>query len=130
MIKFSEGVFSCALICRDQDGGDCHQSSRSRSQGRLHITHFPDGTTERSEYDLEGRREFSYDRALRETRYEYDPMGRLRKTFPPGGGFSERVYDAAGRLTASIDEEGVRVEYGYDLADRRISVTQVLPMQN
>jgi RHS repeat-associated protein len=94
--------------------------------GRLLRTTHPDGTSDESTYDAEGRRLTSTDRAGRVTSYAYDALGRLIKTTYPDASFTTNGYDDAGRLVSSTDARGNTTSYVYDEAGRRTKVTDAL----
>jgi RHS repeat-associated protein len=94
--------------------------------GRLTRTTHPDGTTEASTYDAEGRRLTSTDRAGRTTTFTYDALGRLIQTTYPDSATTTTTYDAAGQTTATADERGNTTQYEYDAAGRRTQITDAL----
>jgi len=87
----------------------------------------------RTEYDDDGRVEFTYDELDRKTEYQYDAYGRLEKTIFPdpdgdvGSGQSSpietRSYDAAGNLISITDANGHATTNAYDVFNRLVSTT-------
>ena len=69
-------------------------------------TTFPDGTSESSTYDAEGRRLTSTDRAGRVTRSVYDELGRLTQTVFADDATTTTAYDAVGQVVTTTDARG------------------------
>jgi RHS repeat-associated protein len=113
------------------------------NRGNQTSTTYPDGTSESSSFDLEGRREWSQDKLGRRTHFQYDKVGRLRFTLHPdatpadltNNPYTETVYDLAGRVTDTYDElrHCTTVVYfpdGTPNAGRRKESVQVLSTGN
>ncbi len=115
------------------------------ARGLLTNTVFALGTaqqvSEQTQYDPEGRRTNSVDRAGRSTSYTYDGLGRLKRTVLPDGTYTENLYDAGGRLFATVQgpqnpggltppPSGLTTRYTYDAAGRRTAVIDELNQTN
>ncbi len=109
------------------------------NRGNQVVTTYPDGSSESSSFDLEGRREWSQDKLGRRTSFQYDDVGRLRFTILPATSstnpYTETVYDLTGRVTDSYDELRHRTSVVYfpdgtPDAGRRKQSVQVLSTGN
>lgn len=114
------------------------------ARGLLTNTVFALGTalqaSEQSQYDAEGRRTNSIDRASRATRYTYDGAGRLKRTTFPDGTYTDINYDPAGRIFSS--DQGPQptgmtpppsplpTRFQYDAAGRRTAIINALNQTN
>ncbi len=83
---------------------------------------FPDGSSERREYDAEGNLVTYLSPSGEQTRYEYGPFDRLTAVTGPDGARTEFGYDHALRLT-TVTRSGLTWRYDYDAAGRVVAET-------
>ena len=115
------------------------------ARGLLTNTVFALGTalqaSESSQFDAEGRRTNSVDRAGRSTFYSYDRVGRLLRTTFADRTYTQNQYDPAGRLFATlqgpkppgapgIPPPELVTRFVFDAAGRRTAVVNALSETN
>lgn len=83
----------------------------------------PDGTTRRTEYDVDSRKSADVDELGNRTTYHYDDDGHLIEKDYPDGRKQLTSYDANGNRASTTDRGGRVTTYAYDAANRLTSTT-------
>jgi len=78
----------------------------------------PDGGTNTTVYDADGRQQATIDALGRTTSYTYDSQGRLKVTRYPDNTTEQSFYDNNGNRSSSIDKAGQPTLYVYDALNR------------
>ncbi len=84
---------------------------------------FPDGSSERFEYDAEGRVRRYEDRTGASVALEHDASGHLVAVTNPLGGTARATYDAAGRVLSRTNAAGETTTFRYDSLGRVVATT-------
>ena len=92
--------------------------------------------TIRTQYDAQGRKQFTFDEAGNKTEFQYDGAGRLIKVIAPFDNHEQIVkyyYDAAGNITwekKNCDNGWLEVQHVYDARGRLTDTYQYLSQDN
>ncbi|TBW58858.1 tandem-95 repeat protein [Marinobacter halodurans] len=90
------------------------------ANNRVTETHYPDGSTVYSEYDVAGNQTATVDALGRRTEYVFDAFGRVTETRYPDGTVAYKSYDAEGNVATETDRLGRITRYTYDALNRVI----------
>ncbi|MGF2736979.1 Ig-like domain-containing protein, partial [Marinobacter sp. DUT-1] len=88
------------------------------ANNRVIETHYPDGSTTLTEYDVAGNQVATVDALGRRTEYSYDAYGRVTETYHPDGTAEYKTYDGEGNLLTETDPLGRTTRYTYDGLNR------------
>ncbi len=97
-----------------------YEDPEQGKQGRLAGIVYPDGSTNRYEYDGAGRMRAIIDESGNRTEFEYDAAGRRTSTTDPMGNITSFSYDANGNQRGMTDANGHSTSYVYDALNRRV----------
>ena len=90
---------------------------------RVIATHYPDGSTVRTEYDAVGNEVATIDAQGRRTEKVYDTYGRVTAIHYPDATVERKAYDAEGNLVRETDRLGRVTTYTYDALNRQVRTT-------
>jgi len=90
---------------------------------RVVATHYPDGSTVRTEYDAVGNEVAMIDTQGRRTEKVYDAYGRVTAIHYPDATVERKAYDAEGNLVRETDRLGRVSTYTYDALNRQVGIT-------
>lgn len=123
VINKENDIFGNVISLTDARGNTTHTTYTAR--GQPVILTYPDGTTERNEYNLNGSLHRKVEKNGTYTLFTYDYLGRttLEELYSAEGMFLSQkssVYNAF-HLLSEIDPQGIATTYQYDGAGRLIA---------